>query len=177
VRDPVIPGSLDPEWRSLLASMTAREPTARPTAAEVAEQARAAIAARSLSVGTPVPVIVEPDEGLAATRVLETTPTLLMPQAEVVGDPGSRRRVRRFAPLVALVLLAVAVLTTAAVLGGTEYNRLIHPSTVATTPAVRSSQVPTPVVSVAPVPTPTTPSGPPAKGGHGPGHGKKKHHG
>jgi hypothetical protein len=100
-----------------------------------------------------------------------------MPQAEVVGDPGSRRRVRRFAPLVALVLLAVAVLTTAAVLGGTEYNRLIHPSTVATTPAVRSSQVPTPVVSVAPVSTPTTPSGPQDKGGHGPGHGKKKHHG
>ncbi|MFZ3452927.1 serine/threonine-protein kinase [Arthrobacter sp. 7Tela_A1] len=34
-RDPDIPGSLGPQWRSLLGSMTARDPRDRPTAAEV----------------------------------------------------------------------------------------------------------------------------------------------
>jgi serine/threonine protein kinase len=35
-RDPEIPASLEPEWRALLSAMTAREPSARPTAAELA---------------------------------------------------------------------------------------------------------------------------------------------
>ena len=34
-RDPEIPGSLGPQWPSLLAGMTARDPDSRPTAAEV----------------------------------------------------------------------------------------------------------------------------------------------
>ncbi len=173
VRDPTIPGSLDAEWRSLLASMTAREPASRPTAMEVAEQARAVLAARSLA-GAAAPIVDGPDEGLAPTLVLEATPTVLMPQADVAEAVAVRRRARRTAPIVVLVLLAVAVLTTAAVLGGTAFNQLIHPSTVPTTPTVGSSQVPTPVVSFTPAPTPTIPSPPPPK--HGPGHGKDKHH-
>jgi len=34
MRDPVIPGDLDPEWSALLTAMTARDPKARPTASE-----------------------------------------------------------------------------------------------------------------------------------------------
>lgn len=175
VRDPTIPGSVDAEWRSLLLSMTAREPTSRPTATEVAAQARAVLAARSLAGEAVAPIVDGSDEGLAPTRVLETTPTVLMPRADVAEAAVQRRRARRVAPIVALVLVAAAVLTTAAVLGGTEFNQLIHPSTVPTTPAVGSSLVPTPVVTFTPIPTQTVPSPPPPK--HGPGHGKDKHHG
>jgi hypothetical protein len=176
VRDPTIPGSIDAEWRSLLASMTAREPASRPTAMQVAEQARGVLAARSFA-GAVVPMVDGPDEGLAPTRVLEATPTVLIPQADVAEAVAQRRRARRAAPIVVLVLVAVAVLITAAVLGGTALPQLIHPSTVPTTPTVGSSQVPTPVVSFTPVPTPTIQTPTPTKGDHGPGHGKKKHHG
>jgi hypothetical protein len=40
VSDPVIPPSVGPEWRALLAAMTTREPADRPTALEVADRAR-----------------------------------------------------------------------------------------------------------------------------------------
>ncbi|WP_343917171.1 serine/threonine-protein kinase, partial [Agrococcus citreus] len=38
VRDPVIPGSVGYEWKSLLTAMTARDPEWRPTAAELLER-------------------------------------------------------------------------------------------------------------------------------------------
>jgi serine/threonine protein kinase len=109
-RDPEIPATLSASWRSLLATMTAREPAARPTALEVA------IAARDIASVEDVP--------LAATAQLDYAPTRVMTapvadETERIGAPtiaaAPRPRPRRRWPLVAALALVLIVGTGVAV--------------------------------------------------------------
>ncbi|MGD8166946.1 serine/threonine-protein kinase [Herbiconiux sp. P16] len=69
-RDPVIPGSVGYEWKSLLAAMTARDPSQRPTALDVV-LATGSLGAAEQAVG--------PD----ATDAQLTAPTRTLPEADV----------------------------------------------------------------------------------------------
>ncbi|WP_157000800.1 serine/threonine-protein kinase [Agromyces laixinhei] len=68
--DPEIPAELGPEWASLLRDMTAREPSARPTALEVA-MAASRFATAKATTTTTTTTTTEPDA--AATAVLEAS--------------------------------------------------------------------------------------------------------
>lgn len=138
VRDPVIPVSLGAPWTALLAAMTARDPEARPTAAEVAARLDAApasgpdaalpIAVETAAIATPTEVagIVAAstaplptaarsdasDEGEAATRAVPIEAGL--PAAATGADvtaPAAPLRKRRKA---AWIVAAGAVVAVAA---------------------------------------------------------------
>ncbi|WP_368496218.1 protein kinase [Herbiconiux sp. A18JL235] len=130
-RDPVVPGSLGYGWKSLLAAMTAREPSTRPTALDVA------VAAGELMTGgvsdptatgaidlEATMVLAEPPraEPTAATVALagvapaaldaapawaSTTPTKPTSTAAPARAKGRRRRVVLTLAASALVLVAV----------------------------------------------------------------------
>lgn len=124
-RDPVLPDSLGPEWKALLAAMTARHPADRPSAAE------AATALRQLALRPPVPVmaVASPETAPVQEVPAPLTPPLPMrlPQAPQQSSPqrrprrklGKRARTAVGAG-VAMVLLAGAATAT---FGGAGPNR------------------------------------------------------
>ncbi|WP_404313331.1 protein kinase [Agrococcus terreus] len=95
VRDPVIPVSLGAPWTALLAAMTARDPEARPTAAEVAARLHAApasgpdaalpLAVETAAIATPTDVA-----GIVAAST-SPLPTAARPVAS--GDDAATRAV------------------------------------------------------------------------------------
>lgn len=101
---PALPVSLPRPWRDLLSAMTARDPAARPTAAEVAA------ATAAIATGT-APAPLEPTESTQPMALPGTT-------AEVLDDeaPGGVRRHRRRWLVVAALLAAAAVIGLAVLL-------------------------------------------------------------
>jgi len=143
-------------YRSLLAAMTARAPTARPSADDVAADLEGASRTRAL----PPP-----------TRPLTTTATTA---TEVIADPASptdhaTRPRRRVGPIIATSVAAV-VLGAAIVASIISWSALSvgsSPTTDDPTDAPRSE----PIAKVMPQNTEAPTDTPP---GHQPGHGKDK---
>lgn len=184
-RDPHVPDGLPPAWIALLASMTSRDPSLRPSALD------AAIAARRLSDvpvadGSTAPTSSgDPVNPELATEVM-LPPTLLLPTDAPVGTGAlspvtkvpSRHRGRRV--LIGVVIVAAVL----GLVGLTGFMLQDGPESTAppTTPSPTISDVRT---------TPTTPplpspSAPPVNGngngngrgnGHGNGNGNGNGHG
>ncbi|GAB3575009.1 serine/threonine-protein kinase [Leifsonia lichenia] len=173
--DPRIPSTLPDDWRGMLAAMTARDQTLRPTAMETA------VMARELA-----PQLAGWDAGAAADAGAEDVPTVAMTRRDasepprppaptvalhgsaVAGDaadaptallePPKRRR-----GVVAAVIGAVVVVLVA---GGIGLGALLAPSGTSpgTVPATHSpSTTPSLAPTVAPVTTQTPATTPPAE--------------
>lgn len=106
-RDPDTSGVVPPRWRDLLAAMTAREPSDRPTAAEAAQ----ALADPELAEDQPTTTALLTAPLPQQTRVLE------QPQTDVMAAAG--RRLPRWALLSAAGLVVlIAVIWALAGTGG-----------------------------------------------------------
>ncbi|WP_306233412.1 serine/threonine-protein kinase [Agrococcus beijingensis] len=174
-RDPVVPGELGYEWKSLLSAMTARDPEARPAATAVLERVTAWSAAAA--PGGAEPTGAEPTGAmiaLAGTALLaaQPDPTAAAPIAtapvtaapstseqDTVEQPaparGSRRR--RW-PAVATLVAAVAALVVAAPLATLQWSA----PTPTADPAVAETmpKAPTAPIAEAPAPTSVEPAAP-----------------
>jgi eukaryotic-like serine/threonine-protein kinase len=113
---PVITDALPPPWPDLLRRMTARDPTERPTSAEVAATlVRAATgvdaAAATIHLFTRPPTRPEPVPGAAAVNADSNRQTLLYQQPTSAGTSRPNRKVMIAAAIVAvLAALLVAAL-------------------------------------------------------------------
>ncbi|MBM7502636.1 protein kinase [Agromyces aurantiacus] len=142
VRDPVIPAALGAEWVGLLTAMSAREPSARPSALDVALAAQSLDAPagrptteQTLLLPATTPAAGAPnafadddtrittvpahsgDDATAATRVLPAAAPSGI--GEVDPAPGPRRMPRWLAPAaIAGVLLAVLAVLVPSLIGG-----------------------------------------------------------
>ncbi len=153
-RDPRIPASLPEDWRGLLAAMTSRDPSLRPTALEVAVMAREM--APQLVGWVP-----EAPEDLATMAMTgpgaaaATDPTHILPSRRSVRSPQTSRRRRG---IVATGAVAGSILVVAATLtlGSMVAPASEEPQSVPTTPRPTPS-VEAPPTTVAPAVSPTTP--------------------
>ena len=101
VASPALPSSLDPDWASLLGWMTAREPSDRPNAAEVAAATRELASRANVTAETVFDEV--RTVGSAVGNGAGEQPTLLYP----VADTESRgRRNTIFGAVTALALVA-----------------------------------------------------------------------
>jgi eukaryotic-like serine/threonine-protein kinase len=104
-RAPEVPGTLGYRWKSLLTAMTAFDPTARPTAAEVVERAEhlgAAVEGGDITQATP--------SVLESTQPVPTTaPTTAVPASEPLSDGAGRHPSRVRWLVIALVVLALVI--------------------------------------------------------------------
>lgn len=131
-RDPSIPEHLAPDWQTLLAAMTARDPAERPTAAAAAEALRR-LGPPDAAGPAPAPDAVADDPG---TRVL--------PAGWMASTPVPSSRTRRVASALAepdrlFIVVGVALFLLVAVAGmlGTSAARpASHPAPVPTYPTV-----------------------------------------
>ena len=115
-REPVLPASLPAGWPTLLAAMTAREPTDRPTAGQVAAALRGLLGGDN-TVVLPAATTVLP---VAAPAARATTG-----QLPVAAPPRSRRGL-----LVGLGLLLVALVAggvVASQYGSKATRRTVNP--------------------------------------------------
>ena len=101
-RDPVLPPTLPAVWSSLLAAMTAREPSARPTAAEVAGVLSRMYEGDSTTVLDATSVLQRPDQ----TTVLAAAPSRPVP---LVTQPARRRGLNPAWVAAAVIALLVLV--------------------------------------------------------------------
>jgi serine/threonine protein kinase len=108
-REPDIPADLPDGWRNLLTAMTRRDPSARPSAADVATALRRLAAGDSLEHTVAMP---------AATTVLPpaTVATQAMPAAPATVTPASAPARRGPSRAVVAVVLLVVVAVAAAVI-------------------------------------------------------------
>ncbi|CUR55561.1 Serine/threonine protein kinase [metagenome] len=138
-RSPLVPTSLPPGWSGLISTMTAMQPTDRPSAADVAARLR------TLAAGPP---------GAGAAADLGTT-TMSIP----VVPAGESRRRRRTPVVVAVALLAALVLAAALrVAGGAGDAPASAGSTPSQTPRVKpvADASPTVKASATQRPAPST---------------------
>ena len=108
-RDPELPASLPAGWRDLLAAMTAREPTQRISAAQVADALRGIAAGQDIDRTT---VLTPPPPPAAATSVLPATAVVTTHAPPTGAYPTAPRRRPVgvwIAAFVVVVLAAVAV--------------------------------------------------------------------
>ena len=110
-RDPDVPATLPAAWQSLLPAMTARDPQARPSAADAAR------ALRGIAAGDADRTVVLPaapraaDPGPTATQVLP--PTVVAPAATTAAPAYRPAPRRRRGGLVAAMLLVAVVAAVA----------------------------------------------------------------
>jgi tRNA A-37 threonylcarbamoyl transferase component Bud32 len=173
VQDPDIGDAVPAEWRPLLASMTARDPAARPAAAELGPRLALLAASRTAVVGPPSVDGHAVTEAIPVPRSGGTTvmPAVVLPAApldEVVEDPVPGTAVRL--PSRARLWLALAaVALVVALLASQSGDGIDVPVRTPTTEPVAVTTAPTqPPTTAAPA---TTAPAPPA--GKGKGHGKK----
>ena len=166
-RDPAIPAELPATWATLLRAMTHREPTARPTAMEVAVTARAAAPAlddwmpieRRPGVATEATVPLFPIAPMASAAGLEPTVRMEAPTQVLPTAPPARsslRPTRRRWPVIvaasAAALLGVA-LATSALVGSNLWGAAPAPThSIPVAPAGGASPDPT----ITPTPTPSS---------------------
>jgi serine/threonine protein kinase len=108
---PPIPSYLDPSWRALLARMTSREPSQRPTAAEVAEALESPAGAPDLTA-TPGPINASVATGELAATGEHVLPDPDRPRLRKEGEPGHRTRNVLIALGVVLAAVAGALALT-----------------------------------------------------------------
>jgi serine/threonine protein kinase len=135
-RDPIVPGTLGYEWKSILTAMTARHPAQRPTAQQLLERAEAL----AISMDGPETAAV-PATILSPTRVLPTSDDRTVALEPVsaplpAASPAKPRAPRRLALWVVGASAAVVV-AAAAVFAGAGIFRLNDP-----TPAPAASASP-----------------------------------
>jgi eukaryotic-like serine/threonine-protein kinase len=129
-REPDIPADLPGGWRSLLAAMTRREPSARPSAADVATALRRLAAGESLEHTVAMPT------GAAATTILPpaTVATQAMPQVAAEPTPAPTPVAARRGPsraAVAVIVLVVVAIAAAVIIaversGDTSSDNVNH---------------------------------------------------
>jgi eukaryotic-like serine/threonine-protein kinase len=115
-RPPEIPPSLPASWRSVLTGMTAREPTSRLSAAQVAD-ALDRIAVGEVSTGAlamPEPTTVAMSMPTAVMSPVEQLPPPVAPPP----PPPQRRR----GPWIVVTLLALAIIAAAAIVVVRNHN-------------------------------------------------------
>lgn len=153
-RNPLVPMSLGPEWTALLTAMTARDPNARPSAAQVAA-----------ALGAPQTTA----RGLGAD---DSRHTAVLPFVRV---PEERHRVPRGALVLGgMVAAAVAVIVVGIANAGSQTNGIPAPLP-ATTPAGVAHTVaaaPTTSAPVRVVATHAAPAPPAPPAAHTHHHGK-----
>lgn len=191
-RDPIIPPSLGSSWSTLLAAMTARDPAARPSALEVADDLREIATENPVALDQPTAAMPTPTLVMSPTMVgaiageasaANATPTArteklasapAAPRPIETGGAAAGRRRRPVLLLAGAAAIVVAILLIAGIsLAGRPAD-----SGVAVVPTSAPTTTTAPVVATQPssTPTPTTPAAPtkptkPAKPGKG--HGKK----
>lgn len=99
-RDPEIPNWISPGWRTLLTAMTARKPSERPAAADVATALRAMGEDPDRTVALPP----RPAPVAQHTQVLSTSTPVQRAPAPV----AAKRRTGLWVALVALLIVAAA---------------------------------------------------------------------
>lgn len=106
-RDPEIPADVPDNWRTLLTAMTRREPTARPTAVQVAGALRRIRAGESIEQT----VVAGAQAGPAATTVMPpvAVATQAMAAPAVTSPVGPVRRGPSRAAVVVIVLVVAAI--------------------------------------------------------------------
>lgn len=134
-RDPRLPPDLGEPWHGLLAAMTTRDPSARPSADEVGEILRTG-RVRAATLPAPLP------SGDSATVAANASPTLVIPASERTSTTVQLRRAPpRSIVLGALALLAVATLI--AVLAARGDDGAGRVPLMPTTPSTAASTTPT----------------------------------
>ena len=149
-RTPVVPADLGDPWPSLLSTMTARMPSLRPTAAEVATVLRGE-ATVAIPVAAPAAV---------PTRVARVVPL----QRSRLRDALSLDLVRMGIGALAVLLVATAVAAS----GAPSKSGTVQAPTVAPSPTQRPTVQPAAVVK--PSPTKAPAPAPPQRKKHGKGH-------
>jgi eukaryotic-like serine/threonine-protein kinase len=119
-RQPVLPPTLPGGWRDLLTGMTARQASARLSAAQVVDRLRRIAAGDDRTAAVPIPGA-DP-----ATVVLPMATSVMPPVAAPTPAPAPARSSRR-----GLWITVVVVLVIAAIVGGVVVHR--HNSGVAAT--------------------------------------------
>ncbi len=117
--DPEVPEDLEPRWRSLLGSMTARDPQLRPTAAAVGNQLRDGGPTEAMAAATEA--VAAPTEPMTAAMVAATASrTWAMPPGMA---PVERTRAAPGRPwwwVLAAVVAVVAIALVAVALTGED---------------------------------------------------------
>ena len=126
-RDPVLPPTLPAVWSSLLSAMTARQPSDRPTAAEVAGVLSRMFEGDSTTVLDATSVLRQPD----ATTVLAAAPSRPVP---LVTEPSARRGMNP-AWIAALVIALVVLVGGGIALSQREQTAQPIPAPAADLPA------------------------------------------
>jgi hypothetical protein len=156
-RDPEIPEDLEPRWRSLLASMTARDPQLRPTAVAVGNQ---------LDDGGPTEAMAAPTAAVGATEPMTAamaTATASQTRAMPPGmAPVEQPRTTNGHPwwwVLAAVVAVVAIALVALALSGGDGDDG-NTTTPTDAPVASTSPVTQPRVTAAPATSPpaTTPA-------------------
>ena len=134
-RDPEVPGHLPPPWPALLAAMTASDPAARPTAAQVAQLLRDG---RSESVPLPIAAGLAGVAGAAGAADAETAGLAAVGAhaaglSSAVVDPSEATDQRTRRGRAAFLLPAAGLLAALAVSGAL----LLRPTTHRTPPVNR----------------------------------------
>jgi serine/threonine protein kinase len=112
-RSPEIPADLPDEWRTLLTAMTVRDPSARPTSAQVAEALRRIVDGRALDQTLAVP------RGPAATTVMPPASVSTQAMASPVATSPAPEPVARRGPapaVVAVIVLLIAAVVAAVII-------------------------------------------------------------
>jgi serine/threonine protein kinase len=133
-RDPVVPPALPPAWRELLLALTARDPDARPTAAEAVERLSALIS-------LPAPALDVPTRADIPTAAMTVggapEPTKVLPARDAPAAPPKPRPARRrVVQVVAGVALAVAVALVVVLIMVSTRHDAPRPDPVTSYPAV-----------------------------------------
>ncbi len=137
-QDPHIPDHVSPSWRALIEQMTARDPTARPSAALLAERLQSVHAINAPLSAKPADATVAFSPAAMQTDVLPTSPakTEAIPVGRFSRSTRESGDVRKRVFVVALVTLVV-VMFTALGFGGAFSNSPRHGLSVTSTTAAR----------------------------------------
>jgi serine/threonine protein kinase len=159
---PELPPDLPGPWRTLLASMTHRQPASRPDAATVRDRLRALIGtAPAAVVGVDAPTqLVAPTDATQPIAVEEGTSIMPVPVLPLDTDPApADRRTRRWWP-VGVAAAAVLGLVLLVAIAGADRSNLEPPtaptSTVAEEEPARSAVTEPPATTTPTTEAPTT---------------------
>jgi eukaryotic-like serine/threonine-protein kinase len=123
-RDPEIPADLPAGWQSLLAAMTRREPSARPTAGQVAGTLRRIASGEALDRTTAMPPLAGPATAAATTVMPQVAdPTQAMPAPVPTSVTTARpRRGRTVVVVIGLLVIAVVAAVTVATMRSADHS-------------------------------------------------------
>jgi hypothetical protein len=153
-RDPEIPEELDPRWRSLIASMTARDPRDRPTAVAVGDRLQDVDDdAPTEAMAAPTAAMVGATQPMTAATASQTaSQTRTMPPGVAPVEPGRTTGGRPWWWVLAALLAVVAIALVAVALTGGDGDQGNTP-TPTRAPVASTSPVTQPRVTTPPATT------------------------